>query len=116
MLTRSSLALLYRFAYVYMSTSLYESCPLPPLEAMSSGTAVLATDNGGIRTYAKPGENCVLCEQGDLEGMTNKLIALLNDPAERQRLAEAGRQTALGFSADAITDQIERTLAAIAFG
>jgi glycosyltransferase involved in cell wall biosynthesis len=115
MLTRDSLALLYRFAYVFMSCSLYESCPLPPLEAMASGTPVLATDSGGIRTYAKPGEKLLLCAQGDIECMTKQLISLLEDPERRQRLGAAGRETALDFSADRVTDKIERTLAAIAF-
>ncbi len=115
MLTRDSLALLYRFAYVFMSSSLYESCPLPPLEAMASGTAVLATDNGGIRTYAAPGENCLLCEQGDIEGMSERLIELLDDPELRRKLGEEGRKTALEFSADNATDSIEKTLRSIAF-
>ncbi|MDR1663604.1 MAG: glycosyltransferase family 4 protein [Clostridiales bacterium] len=116
MLTQTSMALLYRFAHVFMSTSLYEAFSLPPLEAMSAGTAVLATDNGGIRAYAVPGENCLLCEQGDIDGMTERLITLLAEPELRRKLAAAGRNTALAFSADRVTDGLEKTLSSIAFG
>ncbi len=115
MLTRESLALLYRFAHVFLSASLYESCPLTPLEAMASGTAVLATDNGGIRTYAAPGENCLLCGQGDIDGMTEQLMTLLANPELRQKLGAAGRKTALEFSADRVTETLEKTLRSIAF-
>jgi glycosyltransferase involved in cell wall biosynthesis len=115
MVSQESLALLYRFAYVFMFTSFYEACPLPPLEAMASGTAVLATDNGGIRTYAVPGENCLLCEQGDIDGMTKNLITLLTDTDLRRKLGDEGRKTALAFSSDRVTEGIEKTLLSIAF-
>jgi glycosyltransferase involved in cell wall biosynthesis len=115
MLTQESLALLYRFAYVFLFTSHYEACPLPPMEAMSSGTAVLATDNGGIRTYAVPSVNCLMCEQGDIDGMANNLVALLEDPELRGRLGAEGRKTALEFSSERVTEGIEKTLKSIAF-
>jgi glycosyltransferase involved in cell wall biosynthesis len=115
MLTQESLALLYRFAYVFLFTSYYEACPLPPLEAMSSGTAVLAADNGGIRTYAKPGENCLLCEQGDIDGMAERLKTLIEDPELRGKLGAEGRKTVLDFSSDRVTEDIEKTLMSIAF-
>jgi len=105
---QEKLAELYRTADVLLSTSLYESFPLPPIEAMASGTAVIATDNGGINTYAEPGENCLLCSQGDLESMSLTLTRLLRHPEERELLMKKGRETALKYSFDNVIPQLEK--------
>jgi len=106
--SQEKLAELYRNADIYLSTSLYESLPLPPLEAMASGTAVIATDNGGINTYAKPGVNCLLCEQGDLDSVAVAIQYLLTNPEARILLAEEGRKTAIEYSYDKIVPKLEQ--------
>jgi len=106
--TQERLAELYRNADVFLSTSLYESFSLPPMEAMASGAAVVSTDNGGIRTYAEPGHNCLLCDQGDLDSTVYALIHLLINPAARMALAKAGRETALKYTFSNIVPQLER--------
>jgi len=111
--SQEELAELYRKADVFLTTSLYESFALPPLEAMASGTAVLATDNGGINTYAEPGENCLLCEQGDFTTMCYALSSLLSDPLARNTLAKTGRETALKFSYKNVIPKLEMCLSRI---
>jgi len=108
--TQDKLAELFRSADVLLSTSVYESFSLPPLEAMASGTAVIAADNGGINTYAIPGQNCLLCEQGDLESVFFALQHLLLNPAARDALAVAGRETALEYSFEKIVPRLEQCL------
>jgi len=108
--SQEELADLYRTSDVFLSTSLYESFALPPLEAMASGTAVLSTDNGGINTYAKPGENCLLCEQGDLNSMVYALSGLLLSSQARESLSKAGRKTALEYSFKNIIPILEERL------
>ncbi|MCL2663671.1 MAG: glycosyltransferase family 4 protein [Oscillospiraceae bacterium] len=107
------LAELYRNADVFISASLYESFPLPPLEAMASGTAVIATNSGGINTYAKPGVNCLLCEQGDFESMLFALLHLLTNPKARDSLAAEGRKTALEYSFSNVIPILEQCLTRI---
>jgi len=108
--SQEKLAELFRSADIYLSTSLYESFSLPPLEAMASGTAVVATDNGGINTYAKPGVNCLLCEQGDLNSIAVALQYLLQNPEIRDLLAAEGRKTALEYSVGNTTARLEQCL------
>lgn len=112
-LKQEELAALYASSDIYFSTSLYESYPLPPLEAMASGTAVAAVDNGGIQCYAKDGENCLLCPQGDIQAAAEALKILLHDEEKRQRLAEAGRKTALEQSCLKTIDYMENYLYSI---
>lgn len=109
-LSQEKLAELYRNADVFLFTSLYESFALPPLEAMASGVAVVATDNGGIHSYAKPGENCLLSEQGDVNSILIALSYLLSYPEQRAVLANAGRETALHYSFDKVTLTLEECL------
>ena len=46
------LAKLYRQSWVFVLPSMYEGFGIPYIEAMASGTAVIATDNPGIRDIA----------------------------------------------------------------
>ena len=111
--SQQKLAELYRNADVFISTSLYESFPLPPIEAMASGTAVIATNSGGINTYAKPGVNCLLCEQGDFDSMLFALRHLLLNPEARDSLAAEGRKTALEYSFANVIPVLEQCLTRI---
>jgi len=108
--TQEKLAELYRNADIFLSTSLYESFSLPPMEAMASGTAVIATDNGGINTYAKPGVNCLICEQGDFGSIFFALQYLLLNPEVRESLAAEGRKTALEYSFKNVVPMLEQCL------
>ena len=107
---QSELAELYRIHDIYINTSIYEASPMPPLEAMASGTAVIATDCGGIHTYAIPGENMILTEQGNFNDLLAAIIYLLENPSAREVLAEKGRRTALEFSVGKAIDQLENLL------
>jgi glycosyltransferase involved in cell wall biosynthesis len=111
--SQQKLAELYRNADVFISASLYESFPLPPIEAMASGTAVIATNSGGINTYAKPGVNCLLCEQGDFDSMFYALQHLLTNPDARDSLAAEGRKTALEYSFSSVIPILEQCLTRI---
>ena len=107
---QDELASLYRSHDIYLNTSLYEAFSMPPLEAMSSGIPVIATDCGGIHTYAKPGENLLLVEQGNYQELMASIIYLLENPTARRILGENGRKTALEFSVEKTNEQMEELL------
>ena len=94
------LAMLYQEADVYLGCSWYESFSLPPLEAMACGTSVVSTDNGGIRDYAVPEENCLLAPVKDPQSLAHQLERLLLDEALRHRLSVNGVNTAKHFTWD----------------
>lgn len=95
--TQTQLQQCYRDADILLSTSIYEGFGMPPLEAMASGTSVVAVNSGGILDYALDKENILLCKQGDEETLYTLLISLITSPNLRKRLAIQGRKTALKY-------------------
>ncbi len=64
------------------------------IEALAHGLPVVATKVGAIPEYVLEGITGSLVEVGDVDGLTSRLIALLDDPAECRRLGDAGRSLA----------------------
>jgi glycosyltransferase involved in cell wall biosynthesis len=108
--TQEKLAECYRNADIFLFTSWYEGFGMPPLEAMASGIPVVSTSCGGIDVYIKNGENAILAEPGDIDGLAKGLIHLLKDEKARDDLSKKGRETALNFSSSTIINQLENYL------
>lgn len=71
------------------------------IEAMASGTPVLAARVGGIPEIVADGENGWLVEPGDTAALASKLLALARDSDGLQRVAEyAQRMVGRRFSLD----------------
>lgn len=114
---QAKLAELYREADIFIHASVYDSFPMPPMEAMASGTAVVATDSGGIsRTYAKPGENIILADTANFRDLYMGIAILLRDEKLRNKLAVMGRQTAEEYALSFGVEQLEKLLYRIVNG
>ena len=95
-----------REASVYVGTSRYESFPLPPLEAMASGTPVVSTANDGILGYAHDGGDCLLVPVDDAEGLLEATRRILDDRALADQLVRGGLQTAQAFNWRLILEEL----------
>jgi alpha-1,3-rhamnosyl/mannosyltransferase len=100
---REELAALYRGAECLVFPSRYEGFGLPVLEAMASGTPVVAAATGAVSEIA--GGAAVLVEPADPAALAEGIERAL---ADRERLVEAGLERASGFS---WTETARRTLA-----
>jgi glycosyltransferase involved in cell wall biosynthesis len=84
---------LYAEAELAVVPSLYEGFSLPAIEAMCTGTCLVATDGGALpEVTGTDGETVLGCKAGDVESLTVAIRRGLDDPALRERIGAAGRQ------------------------
>jgi N-acetyl-alpha-D-glucosaminyl L-malate synthase BshA len=95
--------LCYSDLFILPSTS--ESFGLAALEAMMMRVPVISTNVGGLPEVNIEGESGYLFELGDVEGMAQKSIALLNDEQKLERMKERAYTLAKRFDIEAIVSQ-----------
>ena len=84
---------LYATSSVAVVPSLYEGFSLPAIEAMCSGTPLVATTGGALPEVAGPdGQTCVSVPPGDSDALAAALSQVLDDPAMAARIGAAGRE------------------------
>jgi glycosyltransferase involved in cell wall biosynthesis len=98
------LVALLRGADALVYHSLNEGFGLPPLEAMSLGTPVLATDTGSVG--ATCGDAALLVPAGDAGALAEGMGEVTTDEAVRERLAAAGREWSAGFTMEKAADAV----------
>jgi glycosyltransferase involved in cell wall biosynthesis len=99
---------IYSSCDILLKTSWYEGMPLPHMEAMACGCAVLTTDIPGVRDYCKDGWNCLMARPKDVPDIREKLVHLMQDTALRKDLIEHGLETARSFGWDDKIDMLFR--------
>lgn len=76
---------------VYVSSSVTEGTPMAVLEAMASGTPVVATSVGGLPHVLAQGAAGVLVPSEDVQALASALNSLLREPGRREVLGAAAR-------------------------
>jgi phosphatidylinositol alpha-mannosyltransferase len=104
--------LYYRSAELYCSPALFgETFGIVLLEAMSSGTAVIASDIDGYREVIPDKE--MLFEKGNPKSLADKAISLLKDKSKLQKNRKSGLETAKKYDWNiiaAMTENFYRTV------
>lgn len=103
----AELAALMASAEVACIPSLYEGFSLPAVEAMASGTPIVASRAGALpEVVGADGECARLVAPGDVDDLTKVLGQLLDSPLELRRLGAAGRRRAVEvFSWESVAAQ-----------
>jgi glycogen(starch) synthase len=104
---RDAVARAYREADVFLFPVVWEEpFGMAPLEAMASGTAVVATGTGGSAEFLIDGVNCLRVTPGDAGGLADAVDRLADDGL-RERLVRAGLATAAYFDDDVYSRELE---------
>ncbi|HEY1279738.1 MAG TPA: glycosyltransferase family 4 protein [Acidimicrobiales bacterium] len=83
---------LYAEAELAVVPSLYEGFSLPAVEAMATGTCLVATNGGALpEVTGRDGETVLACRAGDVEALAAAIRRGLDNPALRERVGAAGR-------------------------
>ena len=86
------------------------------VEAMSWGLPVVTTGVGGAGEFLDEGRNCMLVTPGDIHGISNAISELARNPALRQRLGHAARETISQFSIDSYIVKLNEMYEELASG
>ncbi len=85
-----------RFSDVVIQKSTREGFCLSVTEALWKGTPVVASNVGGLPVQIQDGVNGFLLEPNDVEGFAERIVHLLKNPQERERLGQKGHETVRG--------------------
>ncbi|MEY2420245.1 MAG: phosphatidyl-myo-inositol alpha-mannosyltransferase [Acidimicrobiaceae bacterium] len=103
----------YRRAWVFCLPSSYEGFGVPYIEAMASGTPVVATANPGAFEVLDGGRAGVIVDDSALGP---ELVRIMTEPAVRASLSRAGLQRAHDFDWHAVAASYESLYAELLAG
>ena len=100
----------YRRAWVFCMPSTYEGFGVPYIEALASGTPVVASPNPGAREVLDGGEYGLLVED---DRLGRELVALLANDARRADLSVRGVSRAATYSWEVVAARYEEVYRAV---
>jgi glycosyltransferase involved in cell wall biosynthesis len=106
---QSEVAGYYRLFDAFLLPSVNEGTPVSAIEALASGTPVVATRVGGVPDVVRDGTDGFLFEPGDVDAAAARLARLAADRALRAALGSAGRERVLErYSVSRLVDDVDR--------
>lgn len=88
--------------------SLWEGTPLTVFEALAAARPIVATDADGLMEVLTADKDALIVPRRDARALADRMIALIDSPAERVRLGAAGRSTAENYDITAFVRKMER--------
>lgn len=102
----AQLRALYNKAHIFVLPSWIEGFPLPPMEAMACGCAVVTTDAGGVSDYLRNGETALIVPIQDPAALAQSVCKLIEDEGERRRVAKNGYSLIKQFTWEKSTQRL----------
>ena len=100
----------YCTAQVIVQPSIKEGWGLTAIEAQSCSTPVVSANSPGLREVVVHGQTGFLYEYGDVSGMADRIVELLDDKKKWFRYSRAARNWACKFSWDRSAIKFEQVL------
>lgn len=85
----------YRQAHIVCLPSIREGLPTVLIEAAAAGRPIVASDVPGCRQVVEHGQNGLLVPPGNPDALAEALALLVENPALRKQMGEAGRLRAV---------------------
>lgn len=111
-LDRSETLRKIRGAAAILSTPTYEE-PFGRtiLEALASGTPLIASEVGAINEIVSANESALLYPRGDVGALSERMEQVLSEPELHRKLAEGGlKRVQENYTMDAVLDRVEAVL------
>jgi len=101
-------------SYIRIKAEKFLGSSMKLVEYMSSGTAVIASDNGQISEVIQDGFNGILVPASDVNALENAMKRLIGDSQFRQTLGQQARKDAMQrFSWDTYISRLESIYASV---
>ncbi len=98
----------FRRSMLALIPSIYpDACPTVAMEAMATGTPVIASSIGGLPEIIQDGRTGILVPPGDAASLGRALVLLIGDERVRAGMTEAGLERVEAFFASSIAGRIE---------
>lgn len=88
--------------------SLWEGTPLTVFEALAASRSIVATDADGLMEVLTPDLDALIVPRRDARALADRIIRLIDAPAERARLGAAARNTAEAYDITAFVRKMEQ--------
>lgn len=111
---QNTLPCYYAAAAAVIVPSDYESFGMVALEAMASGTPVIASEVGGLAFLVRDGVTGYLFPAREPEALADRILRVLRDPAKHQQMRRASAVHARRYAWSAIADQLLPTFERLA--
>ena len=95
---KRKIAEMYQAADVYVLPSFREGLPLTLFEAMASGLPIVASPVNGIPYEMKDNINGYFVEYGDIKGLKEKILKILDNKAISKRFSRNNKEKAKNYS------------------
>ena len=93
----------FQQADLFFSPSIWEMMPLVVLEAMAAGLPAVVTNISGSQDLIRSGENGLVVEPGDIDGMSGALGQILGDDDLRKKFSLSILESSEEYSWDRIS-------------
>lgn len=84
---------IYAALDIFASTSLTEGTPNTVLEALAMEVPVVHTAVGGVPELIEDGVDGILCKVGDVHGIAQVILSILNNDEKAEHLRQQGRRS-----------------------
>jgi glycosyltransferase involved in cell wall biosynthesis len=102
---------LYRRAGVFVHVALTEGAPQAVIEAIATGTPVVATDVGGVRALLEDGAAGMLVPARNRDALVDAILRIMDDDTHREQLVARGLEVARATAADVQAERVARFIA-----
>ncbi len=102
----ADLPAIYQLAKMFVYPSRYEGFGIPVLEAITSGTPVIAATGSCLEEAGGP--DTLYVDPDDATDLTEKISSLIDDELLRKKMIIKGREYSLNFEDAKLADQLMR--------
>lgn len=103
-ISNEELALLYKYAKVFVYPSIFEGFGIPVIEAIASGIPVITSNSSCLKETG--GDAALYCDPNNHEDLANSILNIISNNSLRNKLIENGKEHIKKFTPEVFAKNI----------